>query len=70
MTKRTGINRVIQLPVGADQRDAWKRALAASKRQQRARRWQRKCGIATVASPGMVRIQTAAPSGDGNGSPA
>jgi hypothetical protein len=46
---------------GQDQIAAWKDAIAAAKRQQRAQRWKRKRGLATVAGPGMVRINPTTP---------
>jgi hypothetical protein len=44
---------------GAAQIAAWKAAIAAARRQQRAQRSKRKRGLATVTAPGMIRINPA-----------
>jgi hypothetical protein len=38
------------------QREAWRKAIAASRRQQRTRRGKRTAGITTVTGPGMLRV--------------
>jgi len=49
-----------------DQRAEWRKALAANAKTTRNRRGRRKRGLATVTSPGMVRL-TMARTGDGDG---
>lgn len=61
MSKTTGSGRVIQPPIGADQRAKWKAVIAANHKRQRAERARgyrpRKRGIDAVTTPGMIRVR-------------